>query len=167
MASKSMIAKLNQQLNLEFYSSNLYLQMSAWCENKALEGSAAFLKTHAKEEMLHMEKFFTFINELGEMAVIGKIDAPPTEFKSLAVMMDKILAHEKNVTKNIHDLAELAWEKKDHATYNFLQWFVAEQHEEETLFKSIIDKIKLAGIDNSQGLFLIDRELGQMSTTAE
>jgi len=164
MASKVMIKKLNGQLNKEFYSSNLYLQMSAWCENKGLEGSAAFLKTHAAEEMTHMEKFFTYILELGDLATIGQLEAPPTEYKSLKDMMDKILKHEKYITKSIHDLTDAAWEEKDHATYNFLQWFVSEQHEEEALFNSILDKLELVGSDNKQGLFFIDRELGQMAT---
>ena len=164
MASKAMIKKLNGQLNKEFYSSNLYLQMSAWCETKGLEGSAAFLKTHADEEMLHMNKFFTYVSELGGMATIGQIEAPPVEYKSLKDLMEKILKHEKYVTKSIHDLTDAAWEEKDHATYNFLQWFVSEQHEEETLFKSILDKLELVGSENKQGLFFIDRELGQMAT---
>jgi ferritin len=164
MASKAMIKKLNGQLNKEFYSSNIYLQMSAWCETKGLEGSAAFLKTHANEEMTHMQKFFTYICELGDLAIIGQIDAPPVEFKSLKDMMNDVLKHEKYITKSIHELAEAAWEEKDHSTYNFLQWFVSEQHEEETLIKSILDKLHLMGSENKQGLFFIDRELGQMAT---
>jgi ferritin len=163
MASKEMIKKLNEQLNKEFYSSNLYLQMSAWCDTQGLQGSAVFLRTHANEEMMHMMKFFTYISELGELAVIGKIEAPPTGFKSLNQLMDEVLKHEKFVTQSIHTLTDAAWAEKDHATYNFLQWFVGEQHEEEALVNSIIDKLKLVGIDNRQGLFFVDRELGQMT----
>lgn len=166
MASKKMIKKLNDHMNKEFYSSNLYLQMSAWCDTKGLEGSTTFLKMHAGEEMLHMKKFFTYISELGEMALVGQIEAPPVEFKSLKDMMEKILKHEKYVTKCIHELTEAAWEEKDHATYNFLQWFVSEQHEEETLFKTVLDKLDLVGSENKQGLFFIDRELGQMAVAA-
>lgn len=165
MASKSMIKKLNGQLNKEFYSSNLYLQMSAWCDMKGLEGTATFLRTHAEEEMLHMKKFFTYISELGGLALIGQIEAPQVEFKSLKDMMEITLKHEKYVTKCIHELTDAAWEEKDHATYNFLQWFVSEQHEEETLFKQVLDKLNLVGSENKQGLFFIDRELGQMAAT--
>ena len=164
MATKAMIKKLNSHLNEEFYSSNLYLQMSAWCDTKGLDGSAAFLKKHADEEMLHMNKFFTYISELGGMAIIGQIEAPPVEYKSIKDMMEKILKHEKYVTKCIHELTDASWEAKDHATYNFLQWFIGEQHEEETLFKSILDKFDLIGSENKQSLFFIDRELGQMAT---
>ena len=34
MLSQTMVEQLNEQINLEFFSSNLYLQMSAWCEDK-------------------------------------------------------------------------------------------------------------------------------------
>jgi ferritin len=163
MASKEMIKKLNEQLNKEFYSSNLYLQMSAWCDTNGLEGSADFLRKHAGEEMQHMMKFFTYIGELSGLAVVGQLEAPPIDYKSLSKMMDMILEHEKFITKSIHTLADAAWTEKDHATYNFLQWFIAEQHEEEALFASIIDKLKLVGSDNRQGLFFIDRELGQLA----
>ena len=51
MLSADMISRLNDQLNLEFYSANLYLQMSAWCADKGFEGAASFLKKHSREEM--------------------------------------------------------------------------------------------------------------------
>ena len=47
MLSKSITAKLNEQINLELYSSNVYLQMSAWCHKHGYEGAAAFLLRHA------------------------------------------------------------------------------------------------------------------------
>ncbi len=57
MLSKTMADQLNDQINLEFFSSNLYLQMSAWCEDKGFEGAAEFLRVHAVEEMEHMHAF--------------------------------------------------------------------------------------------------------------
>ena len=73
--------KLNEQINVEFYSSNLYLQMASWCESQGLEGCSEFLKSHATEEMEHMQRLFTYVNECGAMAKLGSIDAPPTEFR--------------------------------------------------------------------------------------
>ena len=75
MLSEPIVKKLNEQLNLEFYSSNLYLQMSAWCSNQGFEGAAAFLFSHATEEMMHMHKLFAYLNDTGAMALIGQIDA--------------------------------------------------------------------------------------------
>ena len=73
MLSDKMLKALNEQITLEFYSSNLYLQMSSWCEFNALDGCAKFLKAHAAEEMEHMQRLFTYVNETGGLAIVGQI----------------------------------------------------------------------------------------------
>jgi ferritin len=162
MLTNALVDRLNEQINLEFYSSNLYLQMSSWCEFKGLEGCAEFLKLHAQEEMMHMQRLFNYVNETGAMAVLGQIDSPPTEFKSIVDVFKKTFEHECLVTKKINDLADAALADKDFSTFNFLQWYVAEQHEEEKLFKSILDRIEMIGTDGN-GMFFIDQELKSMA----
>ena len=120
MLSQKMIQKLNEQINLEFYSSNLYLQMASWCENQGLEGCTAFLRRHAREEMLHMQKLFDYVNETGAMAVIGTIEAPPSEFETVKDVFQKTLAHEYEVTRKINDLAHTAFSEQDYSSFNFL-----------------------------------------------
>ena len=96
MLSNNVIKLLNDQMNLEFYSSNLYLQMSAWCEQQGFEGAAKFLSAHAAEEMQHMRKLFTYLNETGALAVITQIDEPPHQFKSLKEVLELTYQHEKS-----------------------------------------------------------------------
>lgn len=55
-----MIQKLTQQMNDEPYSSTLYLQMSAWCRDKAYDGGAKFFREHAHEEMQRMMRLFDY-----------------------------------------------------------------------------------------------------------
>lgn len=166
MLSKAMIEKLNEQINLEMFSSHLYLQMSSWCAYKALDGCATFLNQHADEEMLHMRRLFSYLQETGSFAILSGMDAPPSEFDSLTEMFEKIYAHEQFITGKINDLVHLAHTEPDYPTLQFLQWYVAEQHQEEFLFKSILDKIKLIGTEG-QGLFFIDREVKALVTTKE
>ena len=83
MLAETMVAQLNEQINLEFFSSNLYLQMSAWCEDKGFEGAAEFLRAHAQEEMEHMQKLFTYVSETGALPILGTIEAPQHEFETL------------------------------------------------------------------------------------
>ncbi len=165
MLSNSMLERLNTQINLEFYSSNLYLQMSAWADHNGLEGSAAFLKAHAAEEMQHMQKLFDYVLETGGMPKLGNIDMPQTEYKSLREIFELTLAHEKEITKAINELVALAFETKDFSTFNFLQWYVAEQHEEENLFNTVLDKMDLLG-DDPKNLFFIDREIAKLMAAA-
>ncbi len=165
MLSPAMIDRLNEQINLEIYSSHLYLQMSAWCAYRSLEGTSTFLSQHADEEMTHMRRLFDYLNETGALAVIRGMDAPPSQFDSLTSMFEKIYSHEQFVTSKINDLVKLADTEPDYSTLQFLQWYVAEQHQEEFLFKSILDKIKLIGTEG-QGLFFIDQEIGKLATNS-
>jgi ferritin len=162
MLSEKMIDHLNQQINLEIYSSHLYLQMSSWCAYQSLEGCATFLSQHADEEMMHMRRLFNYLQETGAFAVIGGMQAPATDFGSLTEIFDQIYKHEQLVTSKISDLVHLANTEPDYATLQFLQWYVAEQHQEEFLFKGILDKIKLIGTQG-QGIFFIDREIANMA----
>ena len=161
MLTDKMLDKLNDQINVEFYSSNLYLQMASWCEAKGLEGCADFLKSHADEEMGHMHRLFTYVNECGAMAKLGAIDAPPTDFADIDAVFEETLRHEKYVTGKINELADTAFSEKDYSTFNFLQWYVAEQHEEEKLFNTILDKMRIIGTEG-RGLYHFDQEIAKM-----
>lgn len=161
MLTKEMTQKLNEQLNLEFYSSNLYLQMSAWCDDQNFSTFARFLRDHAKEEMNHMQRLFDYVQDCGSLAIIGKIDAPDTEFKSLSDVFNKAYSHEINISKAINSLVDYALTNKDYSSFQFLQWYVAEQHEEEKLFKTIVDKLGLVG-DNKRDLFFMDKDFTQV-----
>ena len=165
MLSNSVVKLLNDQMNLEFYSSNLYLQMSAWCEQQGFEGAAKFLSAHAAEEMQHMRKLFTYLNETGALAVITQIDEPPPQFKSLKEVLELTYQHEKLITSKINELVGRTFEEKDYSAFNFLQWYVAEQHEEEKLFSRILDKLNLLGEDG-KGLFLVDKDLAALATAS-
>jgi ferritin len=162
MLSKGMVELLNQQITLELFSSHLYLQMSAWCDVKGLDGCATFLRAHAREEMTHGYKLFDYLNETGTMASLGSVDAPPKDFSSVGELFKRVHEHECAVTKEINKLVAAASKDEDFSTFNFLQWYVAEQHEEEHLFAQILDKIQIIG-EEGAGVFFIDRAIGEMA----
>ena len=164
MLSQAMTDRLNEQINLEMFSSHLYLQMSSWCAYKALDGCAGFLSQHADEEMMHMRRLISYLQETGALAIVGGMEAPPKDFDSLQELFEKIYAHEQFITGKINDLVHLATTESDYSTVQFLQWYVAEQHQEEFLFKGILDKIMLIGTQG-QGLFFIDREIANLAAT--
>ncbi len=89
MLKKEMTEKLNDQLNMELFSSLLYQQMSAWCSYHSFEGAAAFLRRHAQEEMEHMQRLFAYLTDTGSMPQIRAVDAPVAEFDSLATLFKK------------------------------------------------------------------------------
>ena len=162
MLTKKMEAALNQQIRVEAESSQAYLSMASWAEVKGLEGISQFMYKHSDEERMHMLKLVKYVNERGGHAHITALTAPETEFGTFQKMFQKLYDHEIFVSKSINELVHVSLEEKDYATHNFLQWYVAEQIEEEALARTILDKINLIGNDKG-GLYLFDRDV-QMIT---
>jgi|GEM_PF-37573 len=163
MLSESIVSLLNRQINLEYFSSNQYLQMAAHCAFKGFEGCSAFLRGHAREELVHMQKLFDYVQDCGALPVLGAIEAPKTDYSSVADVFRKTLEHEQFITGRINELAGAALGEKDFSTFHFLQWYVAEQHEEERLFMSIIDKLRIIGEDG-RGIYFFDKEMRKLAT---
>ena len=164
MLKPEILNKLNEQINLEHYSSNLYLAMSSWCQSKGYEGAAKFLEAHSKEELDHMHKLFKYVNQTGSHATIGAVAAPENEFNSIQEVFELTYKHEQFITNKINDLVDQTLQAKDFASFNFLQWYVSEQHEEEALFKGILDKMDIIGLEG-RGLHLVDKEIGKLLFT--
>ena len=158
MLSKRMEEELNKQINAELYSAYLYQAMAAYFENKTLKGFANWMSVQAKEEMTHAMKFYRFINETGGKVSFFGIDAPKNDWESLVDIFRNVLEHEKYVTGRINLLMNIALEEKDHATANELQWFIAEQVEEEANASEILEQLKFINGEGS-GVFMMDREL--------
>jgi ferritin len=166
MLSQNLEKALNEQLNAESFSAYLYLSMSAYFESQNLKGFAAWMSAQANEEYTHAEKFYDFILQRGGRVKLLPLEGPKTDWNSPVEIFEEALEHERYITKRINDLMDLATEEKDHATKIFLQWFVTEQVEEEDNVGSTLEQIKmLSGSEN--GLFMLDRELGQRKTGTE
>lgn len=162
MVSKTIQAALNRQVTLEAQSSQFYLAMASWAENQGLNGVANFLYRQSDEEREHMLKLIRYINERGGQAVISALDAPTKKFDSLSQIFQNLHDHEVLVSKEINKLVDVCLKEKDYTTHNFIQWYVAEQIEEEALARTILDKLHLIGNDKG-GLYLLDRDLNSMT----
>jgi ferritin len=158
MLSKKIEKALNNQIVLEGNSSIYYLAMASWAESEGLNGAAEFLYAHSDEERIHMVKLMRFINDRGGRAIVPALKEPTAKFKSLGEVFDIILEHEVMVTSEINKVVDICLSEKDYTTYNFMQWYVAEQLEEESLAKHYVDKLRLIGGDKG-GMYLFDREL--------
>ncbi len=156
----------NKQLNMELFSSYLYLSMAAYFESQNLKGMAAWMRAQATEENAHGMKFFGYIHDRGGRVRLAKIDEPTTEWASPLAIFEDACKHEGKVTERINKLVELSAEERDYASNTFLQWFVTEQVEEEATVEEIRDRLKMAG-DNPVALIMIDRELGMRSAPAQ
>jgi len=150
---------LNVQIQKEGYSSNLYLAMAVWAEQKGFPGVADWLYAQADEEKLHMLKIVRYINERGGKAIIPEFEKPPVDFGNIKDMFDKVLAHEQYISQSINDIVGVTMDERDFTTHNWIQWFVTEQIEEEASVRTIIDKLNLIGDKN---LYMFDRDIMSM-----
>ena len=156
MLTKNVEAICNRQIEREGYSSNLYLAMASWAENKGLPGIADWLYAQAEEEKMHMLKFIKYVNERGGHAVIPAFEKPPLKFKGAEEMFAEVFKHEQFISASINEVLAAAMKENDFSTANWVQWFVTEQIEEESNVRLILDKIALAG---AAGLYFLDRDI--------
>lgn len=159
MLNKKIQDALIQQVNAEVYASYLYYGMRAYFEELALTGAAHWMKCQWLEELGHANKIYEYIHERGGKVELPAVQSVTTGYASPLAAFEAAYAHEIKVTAMIDRLVELAAAEKDHATVNFLQFYVAEQVEEEASADAVVQKLKLIG-DAKGGLFMLDRELG-------
>ncbi len=157
---------LNNQIVMEGKSSAAYLSMASWCETKGYDTSAAFLFKHSEEERMHMLKLIHYVNTAGGHGLQPEITGIKHTFKSLREVFETVLDHELEVTKSINRIVDHCFSIKDFATFNFLQWYVMEQREEETLARRAVELFNLIG-EEGVGLWLIDQEIGKLEAYAE
>jgi ferritin len=158
MLKKPVLKKLNDQLNSELYSSYLYYAMTGYFESVNLKGFANWMQIQAQEELTHTHRIFTYINDKGERAEFGPHDAPQQNWKSPLECMQAAYDHECLISEQINECVTLALKENDHSTNTMLQWFVAEQVEEEATADDIVQKLKLIA-DHPSGLYMLDNEL--------
>jgi ferritin len=146
----------NRQVYREAYSSHLYLAMASWAENNGYPGIASWLYVQSDEERLHMLKFIKYINERGGKAILPLLEKPPVDFHSVENVFKEVLKHENFITESINEIVGTAFDEKDFTTYNWVQWFVSEQIQEEASAQAIIDKLRLVGSSN---MYLFDKDI--------
>ncbi|WP_127966026.1 ferritin [Agrobacterium sp. RS6] len=165
MANKLVETTLNDLLNGELRAHHAYLQAAAWAAERNLDGCYKFLLGHAAEELEHMHRIFSFLNDLGAPVIFTELPAPQVTANDIKGLFAIVAQHESRVTSAINAAVDLARSEKDHATTSFLQWFVNEQHEEDSLCRTIMGKIELIG-DGPNALYLIGREIGELAEKA-
>jgi len=160
MLKKEIEKAINEQVNAELYSAYMYYSMAAYFDSLSLKGFSHWMSAQAIEEMFHASKFATYVTERGGRVMLKAIDGPPTEWKSPLACFEAVYAHEQHVTDLINKLMSLATAEADYATANMLQWFIAEQVEEEASADEVVQKLRL--VDKTEGgLFMLDMELAK------
>ncbi len=148
---------LNEQINAEFWSAYFYLSMSNYFNATGMPGFANWMRVQFEEETFHAMKMLDYINERSGRVILEPIAEVPSEWDGVLNIYEETLKHEEKVTSLINECMNVAIQEKDHATVNFLQWFVDEQVEEEAGVNEIIDQLKMFK-GEGHGLYMMDKE---------
>ena len=138
---------LNEQIVMESEAASFYLYMASWCEVSGYDGASEFFYRQSDEERQHMLKIVHYLNRLGTVANISTIKEPPKNLDSLEKIVKTSLENEQKVTESIHEIVTLAEKERDRRTFDFMQWFVNEQIEEEETMDNILQKFDVIGRD--------------------
>lgn len=157
--NKELVDAFNKQINMEWSSAYYYLALSTAMDENKYSGYASWLKHQFDEEVSHAQKMIQYLQDNDQKVEFSTIQCK-TETESSPLKVAKaVYAHELLVTKKIHELYAMAEEAKDYRTRNFLEWFVAEQLEEEVSTREVVDKFTLAD-DKISANMMIDNILG-------
>ena len=162
---KKVAQLLNEQVNKEFYSAYLYLDMANFYDDKGLDGFANWFEIQAKEEQDHALLIYKYLHNNSEPVTLDAIAKPDKAFKTLTDPLTAALEHEKYVTAQINAIYAAATAVNDYRTVQFLDWFVKEQGEEEKNSSDLITKMELFG-DDARSLYLLNSELASRTYTA-
>lgn len=157
---------LNAQVKVEAHASALYLSMSSWCGDQGLDNAAAFFAKQADEEREHMLKLFNYINNRGGRAISPEVTNIPVDFESFRGVFEQTLEQEMHVTEQFNNIADQCMKTKDYVTFNFVQWFLAEQVEEEFVARRILELFDVIGEDGT-GRWEIDKHLVKVTFEGE
>ncbi|MBF0105190.1 MAG: ferritin [Deltaproteobacteria bacterium] len=159
------IAKLiNDQMNFEVESAYLYFAMAADLDCRDLDGFSNWMKIQGQEELQHVTRFYTYLVEREGRPFFTGMPAPQKEWESPLSIFQAALVHERKVTDRINKIITAAHEEGDHATVNYVNWFINEQIEEEANVKTVIAQLKLIQ-DSGQGMFMLNKELAARQLT--
>lgn len=140
---KKVIEILNKQIKNELNSSQMYRAMSCWLDDQKWTAATKTFFKYADEELTHMTKIYQYLFDRNCKVTVPTCDEQKDDFKDIKDLVENALQHEMDVTKNWEDISELAKDEKDNTTYEFAQWFLKEQIEEEDKMRTIIEKIDL------------------------
>ena len=163
--NEKIAALLNEQINKEFYSAYLYLDMSNYYDELDLDGYANYYMVQAQEERDHALLFMKYMQNNGLKVTLEAIGKPDKTYASVLDPLEAAAEHERYVTSLINDIYHEAHTAKDYRTMKFLDWFVNEQMEEEENADKMISRYKLFGND-AKGLYLLDQEYAARVYTA-
>lgn len=142
---------LTSQIAAELTAHQLYMGISLYFTRESLNGFAKHFHDQALEEAEHGWKIINYLIDNEIDFALPRVGGAPTTYKSARDAVETALESERRVTQAFETIANAAREAKDNRTYQFVQWFIEEQVEEERTAQALLDLV-------NSGVNLFDAE---------
>jgi len=159
MISDRLSAMLIEQIASEITAHQTYLGISVHFERLSLKRWAALFRAQAIEEAGHAEKIMAFLIDNEVSFDLPALHGATTHYTDAPEALGAALASELRVSGQFDAMAAAARAEDDHRSFQFLQWFIDEQVEEERTIRSLLDLVN-SGINLFQAEPLLDVEGG-------
>lgn len=158
--SKRLLNALNDQINKELQSAQIYNGMRIYLKKLGAYGALKWMEKQVHEELEHADDFINFVQAMDEQVILSNLEGVKTEYESPLAVWEAGLLHEKTISSSIMEILKIAIEEENYPVQNFLRKYVDEQVEEEDNFRGIIDLWKFAG-NSPEAIFKVDGILGK------
>jgi bacterioferritin B len=155
MLNEDLRKLLIAQIGNELSAHQLYMAISLYFQRLSLDRWGKLFRDQAMEEAQHAQRIMDFLTDNEIAFDLPALKATSTRFASASAAAKRALESEKTVAGNFDKMAAVADAGGDHRGHQFLQWFIAEQVEEETKLQHIVDLID-SGINLFQAEVLLD-----------
>jgi ferritin len=148
LISPELAKAFNEQIGHEFGASMQYISIAAHFSSRQLTLLAKLFADQADEEKTHAMKFVKYLQDTKGGLQIPAIPAPKAMFSTAEEAVQAALNWEKDVTRQITTLMDLATKDNDYLAQSFLQWFIDEQLEEVVKMDRMLSIVKQSGEKN-------------------
>jgi ferritin len=159
MISDRLSAMLIEQIASEITAHQTYLGISVHFERLSLKRWAALFRAQAIEEAGHAEKIMAFLIDNDVSFDLPALHGATTHYTDAPEALGVALASELRVSGQFDAMAAAARAEDDHRSFQFIQWFIDEQVEEERTIRALLDLVN-SGINLFQAEPLLEIEGG-------
>ena len=139
MISEPLAKLLVAQISSELGAHQTYLGISLYFERQSLHRWAKVFRDQSIEEAEHASKIMAFLLDNEVEFDLPGLSSATTHYKTPTDAVGVALASEIKVTGQFNTMATAAVAAEDHRGFQFLQWFIDEQVEEERTMRALLD----------------------------
>ena len=159
LLSQAISQLLNDALHAELSAFYLYRNLSNQCQRLGYFGAAKFFASESADESEHAKKIENYFNDRGSVAGLPELPETADTVSSLEQALTAGYNAELDLNNQYNTWYAQAL-SKDPTTAQFLLQFIEIQRQSVGEYSDWLQRLSLVK-DNTSGILLIDKELGE------